>query len=65
MTPEFVSLLQAVLFIIELHYFLYKQPLFGWKIRKQLSGLHLLSLSINKNYKLKRKWSFSFVINVK
>ena len=38
-------------------YFFYEQPVYkqlalGWQITKQLSGLKLLSLSDNKNYRL-------------
>ena len=40
-----------------------KQPALGWQIAKQLSGLKPFSLNNNKNYSLKK--SFSFVINVK
>ena len=42
----------------------YKQVALAWKIAKQLSGLNLLSLSNNKNYRLKRN-SFLFAINIK
>ena len=35
-------------------YFFYKQLALGWKIRKQLSGFNLFSLSNNKNYILKK-----------
>ena len=43
----------------------YKQLALRWQIAKQLSGLKPLSLSSNKNYRVKEKWSYSFVINVK
>ena len=43
----------------------YKQVALGWQIAKQLLGLKRLSLSNNKKLKIKEKWSFSFVINVK
>ena len=33
----------------------YQQPVLGWKIDKQLSGLNSLSLNNNKNYKLEVK----------
>ena len=33
----------------------YQQPVLGWKIDKQLSGLNSLSLNNNKNYKLEAK----------
>ena len=47
----------------------YKQPVYkqlslGWQIAKQLSGLKPLSLSNNKNYRIK-KVEFSFVMNEK
>ena len=43
--------------------FLYKQPVhkqlaFAWQIAKQLSGLKPLSLSNNKNYRLKKNGVF-------
>ena len=44
---------------------LYKQLALGWQIAKQLSEFNPFQLSNNKNYRLKEKWSFSFVINVK
>ena len=43
----------------------YKKLVFEWQIAKQLSGLNSLLLTINENYRLKKNWSFSFVINVK
>ena len=39
-------------------HFFYKQLTLGWKIAKQLSGLNPLSLSNDKNFKM--KWSFFF-----
>ena len=36
----------------------YKQPSLEWQIAKQLSGLTLLSLSNNKNYRLKKSGVF-------
>ena len=36
----------------------YKQLAFGWQIAMQLSGLNLLSLSNNKNYRLKKSGVF-------
>ena len=43
--------------VISIHFFykqlVYKQLAPGWKIAKQLSGLNPLSLSNNKNYRLK------------
>ena len=43
--------------------FFYKQPVYEqlaltWKIAKQLSGLNPLSLSNNKNYRLKKNGVF-------
>ena len=45
-------------------YFLNKQPVYkqlarGWQITKQLSGLNHLSLSNNKNYRLRRSGVFN------
>ena len=40
--------------MFKLHLFCYKQLALGWKIRKQLSGFNLFSLSNNKNYILKK-----------
>ena len=40
--------------MFKLHLFFYKQLALGWKIRKQLSGFNLFSLSNNKNYILKK-----------
>ena len=45
-------------FFCEIHFF-YKQPIFkqlaiGWEIFKQFSGLNPISLSNNKNYRLKK-----------
>ena len=45
--------------LISLHLFfytqlVYKQLALGWQIAKQLSGLNPLSLSNNKNYRLKK-----------
>ena len=37
----------------------YEQLALGWQIAMQLSGLNPLSLSINKNYKLKKIGVFS------
>ena len=42
---------------------LYKQPVYeqlalGWQIAKELSGLNPLSLSNNKNYRLKESGVF-------
>ena len=43
--------------VISIHFFykqlVYKQLALGWQITKQLSGLNPLSLSNNKNYRLK------------
>ena len=43
--------------------FFYKQPVYkqlalAWKITKQISGLNPLSLSNNKNYRLKKNGVF-------
>ena len=40
-----------------------KQLALEWQIAKQLSGLNVLSVSNNKNHRLKK--SFSFVTNIK
>ena len=49
--------------LTRLHLFLYKQPVYkqlalGWQTDKQLSGLNPLSLSNNKNCRLKKKGVF-------
>ena len=46
-------------------YFFYKQPVYkqlalGWQIAKQLSGIHPLSLTNNKNCRLKKSGVFPF-----
>ena len=46
-----------------LHLVFYKQPVYkqlalAWQIAKQLSGLNPLSLSNNKNYRLKKNGVF-------
>ena len=46
-----------------LHLFFYEQPVhkqlvLEWQIAKQLSGLNLLSLSNNENYRLKKSGVF-------
>ena len=46
-----------------MHLFFYKQPVYkqlalGWQIAKQLSRLNPLSLSNNKNYRLKESGVF-------
>ena len=49
----------------EMHYtyffykqLVYKQIALGWQIAKQLSGLNPLSVSNNKNYRLKKSGVF-------
>ena len=51
-------------------YYFYKQPVYkqlvlGWQIAKQVSGINPFWLSNNEICRLKKKWSFSFVINKK
>ena len=46
-----------------IHLLFYKQPVYkqlalGWKIAKQISELNLLSISSNKNYRLKKSGVF-------
>ena len=64
------AVIEILIVCLEYTFFIYKQPAYkqlalGWQITKQLSGLNLFSLSNNKNYRLKEKWGFSFVINIK
>ena len=61
--PKFVANTQVTLS------FFYRQPVYkqlaiGGQIAKQLSGLNSLSLSNNKDYRLKKNQSFPFGIDV-
>ena len=54
---------KILIFKILIVHFFYKQPVYkqlvlGWEIAQELSGLNLLLLSNNKNYRLKKSGVF-------